>query len=573
MIFSKSEYRTEIEELRNCEHVISVEFVVRILVIAAGVIVGSSLLDMWALVPWFFTYYGLISIEKLVLHRLSDNTSRSAFSILLVLNFCIASVFAFMPVYLWYSPEPVFKFGSLAMLVGATLNAFVIRARVWQVLVCYLVPTGSSFIVISLSYYFESGLSAEFISTFIVGCGLTTYLILAGGESYSAHKKHEETIARLHQAQKMEAIGNLTGGIAHDFNNLLSVIMGNLELLRNNSDGNQADGELIERALHATQRGARLTGQMLAYGRRSDLAPELLNVNDILTSSRYMVQRVLPASIHFVVKASTDDWLVLADQSKLETALLNLAINARDAMPEGGTLTISAQRLNVTDIVPTMNGKLGYGNYIEIIVSDTGHGIDKNIQTQVFEPFFTTKPLDQGSGLGLSMVLGFVEQSGGSLQLESTSSKGTQVHLYLPAKIRKTPISTVKLPRRESSNKQLKILVVEDEPDLLELIVLHLESVGHTVAAASSANSALQIIRDGYIPQIVLTDIVMPGRIQGPELAEIATTLAPQSVFLFMTGYSGNTDVGGTSAYAREPVLQKPFSMEELSKRIAEKAA
>ena len=567
MVQFRRDYRREIEELRRCEKVLSLEFILRLVLILICATAGYILLDLTIVIPWFFAYYSLITLEKTLLYKYPNGDSAEFFILLLVVSFVNASVFVSLPVYFWYAHPDIYKFGSLAMIVGATLNIFVVRARVWQILMAYLMPIAAGFIIMSFSYYLEEGFSNGFIAALILGTCVAVYLTLAGWEAYSTHQQHEQTTARLHQAQKMEAIGNLTGGIAHDFNNLLSVVMGNLDLLRNQT-GHRAESELlIDRAIQAVQRSSKLTSQLLAFGRRSNLMPELLNIGDVLSGIRDLIQRVLPASIELHVDSGGNDLQIFADQNKLETALLNLAINSRDAMPDGGYLSISARKLEVDGFVPTLNGSLEKGDYIEIRVEDSGEGIETGIQQQVFEPFFSTKPMEQGSGLGLSMVLGFVEQSGGALYLFSRPNAGTRIQLYLPARLQESREILTPNNRQIKSGKKYRILVVEDEAELLELLLNMLSSHGHTVRAASDATIALGIIDHGFTPDIVLTDVSMPGRDQGPQLAQKIADKLPQTRFIFMSGYFASVSTS-EEIDAQGVILQKPFDMEELFDKV-----
>jgi PAS domain S-box-containing protein len=300
---------------------------------------------------------------------------------------------------------------------------------------------------------------------------------------------------QLRQAQKMEAIGQLTGGVAHDFNNLLGVIMGNLDLLEDTVGAHAGALRRIQTAQRAARRGADLTRHLLAFARRQQLNPEPLVVNAVLTDLFEMLPRTLGPDIQIATQLLADLPAAQIDAAELENALLNLAINARDAMPDGGTLTFATKCVELdTAYPPVKAGEIMAGPYVCIAVSDTGQGMAREVLERVFEPFFTTKPCGKGTGLGLAMVYGFVKQSGGNIRIYSEPGHGTSVHLYLPVAERATTPAHTTTESWGAVPGQGTVLVVDDEVDLLEVAVTYLEEMGFTVLSAVDGPSALELV-------------------------------------------------------------------------------
>jgi PAS domain S-box-containing protein len=364
---------------------------------------------------------------------------------------------------------------------------------------------------------------------------------------------------RLAQAQKMEAIGQLTGGVAHDFNNLLMVVGGQAQLLRKRL----ADDPRALRALDAielsTHRGQDLTRQLLAFARRQRLKPVVLSLHDRAANLRQLMEASVGGTIALTCDIPDAVWPVEVDPGELELALLNLAVNARDAMPSGGALTIQAK--NVVLQTGEVDTELA-GDFVAVIVRDTGQGIPPDILTRVFEPFFTTKDVDRGPGLGLSQVYGFVEQSGGRTTVSSTLGEGTSFTLYLPRS--RKPLGEVETPSTAEAPLGARVLVVEDNPAVAEVAAGLLEQLGSRPHVVSSAEAALKALREGERPDIVFTDIVMVGDMDGLALARCVRAQWPDLPILLTTGYSRNAE-----AVAREfTILPKPYELPELSRAL-----
>ena len=375
--------------------------------------------------------------------------------------------------------------------------------------------------------------------------------------------------AALIQAQKMEAVGQLTGGLAHDFNNLLTIIIGNLSALQSRIGGGPG-AEFVTPSLQAARRGAELIRRLLSFSRRQSLEPTAVEVSALVHNMTHLLVRTLGETIRVRLRLPNNPLHALVDPHQLENAILNLAINARDAMPEGGELTITVKARSLEGKVAAV-GELAPGNYVQIDVSDTGKGIDAALLQRVFEPFFTTKPFGSGSGLGLSMVYGFVRQSGGNIRIRSTPGEGTHVRFVLPTTdapqaVAQTPApSPAALPQPALDG---PVLLVEDEPEVRKVVRMQLTACGYPVIEASNGVEALQLLENVDDIALLVSDTVMPGGIGGRELAERARRLRPTLPILLVTGYASESGATGTSA-ADVPTLRKPFDQATLQACLA----
>ena len=376
---------------------------------------------------------------------------------------------------------------------------------------------------------------------------------------------------QLHQSQKMEAIGQLTGGVAHDFNNLLTVILGNLDTLSQQLPNEQVRWRRsVEQALRAAERAAGLTQQLLAFARRQPLKPKPVEINRLLASWTDMIRRTLPESIN--IRRVEDDCagIVEVDANQLESALLNLVVNARDAMPNGGTLTVETNTatFSPTDVqlVPDFNA----GDYVVICVTDTGMGMTQEVLERAFDPFFTTKPLGQGTGLGLSQVFGFVKQSGGHIKIYSRPGHGTTIKMYLPRveenderASQKGAATAVSQPRKET------ILVVEDNDAVRSFTSDTLRDFGFNVIEAVDASEALKILDRNRNVDLLFTDIGLPG-LNGRELAATVQRRYPKVRLLFTSGYAQMPSPTTSTSVMEIPLLSKPFTRAQLYERISQ---
>ena len=375
----------------------------------------------------------------------------------------------------------------------------------------------------------------------------------------------------LAHAQKLQAIGQLTGGVAHDFNNLLAVIQGNLELAEADHPKGDRVSELLRGALEATDRGAALTHRLLAYARKQPLLPEIVETGDMLNEFKEVLRRTLGEAIEIEMQMSGELWRCVADRHQLEIVLLNLGINARDAMPEGGRLTIEAFNTRLDGEVWRESMDVKPGQYVCFSVTDTGVGMPPEVATQAFDPFFTTKPAGQGSGLGLSMAFGFAKQSGGHIRLSSDPGIGTRVDLFLPrsteAKLRPLPPPKLTALR---TGEAIKIMVVEDERAVLDVVTAHLQSLGYSVVGAGDAKQAVELCKKHPDLQLFLLDVVLPGGQSGRGLAQHLGELRPDAKMLFMSGYAADVVTDRSWPEPGVVLLQKPFSRAQLSLAIAD---
>ncbi|MEN3228313.1 CHASE3 domain-containing protein [Methylorubrum rhodesianum] len=375
----------------------------------------------------------------------------------------------------------------------------------------------------------------------------------------------------LREAQKMQAIGQLTGGIAHDFNNLLQVILGNLEFVRAKLDGDAKLQQRIERAAWAAQRGATLTGQLLAFARKQPLAPAAIDLAAAMPDLIPLLRRTLGEHIEVRYVETAGLWPAMADPAQLESAVLNLALNARDAMPGGGRLTIELGNKVLDEEYARHHAEVAPGDYAMVAVSDTGHGMTPEVVARVFEPFFTTKPDGKGTGLGLAMVFGFVKQSGGHVKIYSEPGEGTTVKLYLPRAVRAATAhqrtgSPVELPRGSGT-----VLVVEDEAAVREIACATLSDLGYRVLEAADGEEALRVFgQNTSAIDLLLTDVVLPGRVRGRELSERVRAVRPEVRVLFMSGYTENSIVHHGRLDDGVQLIGKPFKREQLARKVAE---
>ncbi|WP_407530424.1 CHASE3 domain-containing protein [Methylobacterium oryzisoli] len=375
----------------------------------------------------------------------------------------------------------------------------------------------------------------------------------------------------LREAQKMQAIGQLTGGIAHDFNNLLQVILGNLEFVRAKLTDDVKLQQRIERAAWAAQRGATLTGQLLAFARKQPLAPAAIDLAATIPDLVPLLRRTLGEHIEVRYVETAGLWPAMADPAQLESAVLNLALNARDAMPGGGRLTIELGNKVLDLEYARHHAEVLPGDYAMVAVSDTGHGMAPEVLARVFEPFFTTKPDGKGTGLGLAMVFGFVKQSGGHVKIYSEPGEGTTVKIYLPRAVRAAAapqrrVEPIELPRGSAT-----VLVVEDEAAVREIACAILADLGYRVLEAADGEEGLRMFgANASAIDLLLTDVVLPGRVRGRELAERVQAIRPEVRVVFMSGYTENSIVHHGRLDDGVHLVGKPFKREQLARKVAE---
>ncbi len=380
-------------------------------------------------------------------------------------------------------------------------------------------------------------------------------------------EEREKVEHALRQSQKMEAVGKLTGGVAHDFNNLLQVVGGNLQLLMKDVAGSDRAEQRVRNALAGVSRGSKLASQLLAFGRRQPLAPKVVNLGRFVRGLDDLLRRALGDGVEVETVISGGLWNSLVDPSQVENAILNLAINARDAMNGHGKLTIEAGNAALSDDYAGRHSEVTPGQYVMLAVTDTGHGMTAEIIERAFEPFFTTKGEGRGTGLGLSMVYGFVKQSNGHINIYSEPGHGTTVRIYLPRVLQAEDI-TVDVDAGVIVGGSELVLAVEDDQDVRETVVELLSDLGYRVLKAKDASDALAIIESGAPIDVLFTDVVMPGPIRSPELARQARERLPNVAVLFTSGYTDNAIVHGGRLDPGIELLSKPYSREALARKL-----
>ncbi|WP_282607163.1 two-component regulator propeller domain-containing protein [Pelagibius sp. Alg239-R121] len=385
------------------------------------------------------------------------------------------------------------------------------------------------------------------------------YLVV---EDITDSKAAEE---RLRQAQKMEAVGQLTGGVAHDFNNLLAIILGLAEQMQSNASYNE---KMVETIIRTSGRGAELTHRLLAFSRQQPLATRTLDLAALVEGMSDLLTRTLGETIAIKFQTDAGLWPAAADPAQVENALLNLAVNARDAMPGGGKITIECRNTHLDDAYVAENAEAEAGEYVMLAVTDSGTGMDATVQAHAFEPFFTTKDVGQGSGLGLSMVYGFAKQSGGHVSLYSEAGQGTTVKLYLPrdqaVEAKAVEDETAEIPRGRGE----EVLVIEDDPEVRELVTRTLDGLGYRVTGVPEATAARAALESGQEFDLLLSDVVLPGGTSGPEFAEEVSARFPSLKVIFMSGYPADAAKRNGVLGSGDVLLNKPFRRHQLAKAL-----
>ena len=369
------------------------------------------------------------------------------------------------------------------------------------------------------------------------------------------------------QKHELEVVGRLTGGIAHDFNNLLSIIIGNVEFIES-CQTLEDQSIFIKEVRDASYRAASLTKQLLSYGRKARLDPEDLDPKEVISKSVSMLERLLPSRITLNTEFEKNLQMIRADRAQLETVLLNLALNSRDAIGGDGQIEVHCKNVNLVDKGDTVSADLALGKYVCISFTDSGDGIPEESLPRIFEPYFTTKKVGQGSGLGLSMVVGFARQSGGDVVVGSEIGVGTQVRLFLPAATATCSIDTTRRINQTSPNES--VLLVEDDPSVLQVIKRQLSGAGYVVHAYSRSEIALADIRAGLMPSVIVTDVVMPGEFQGPDLAREINELLPEVPVVFISGYPTGFGFEHEKSFSDHALISKPVRKELLISAIGD---
>ncbi|SDS54263.1 PAS/PAC sensor hybrid histidine kinase [Halopseudomonas xinjiangensis] len=456
-------------------------------------------------------------------------------------------------------------------LVGHHVNEFVVSDDHSATVNAYEQAARGEQLQVTNRYRHKDG-SVRWLSWTAAPAGNLTY---ATGRDITCEKEREAELAKaqaqLRQSQKMEAVGQLTGGLAHDFNNLLMAISASLDLIRLRIDqGRPRDtGKYIDAAQGASKRAASLTHRLLAFSRRQTLAPRPVDANELIEGMLDMIRRTVGPEISVECSGDAEPWIALVDASQLENALLNLCINSRDAMPNGGDIHIEIHNRYVTP-EESRPHDLPVGEYLRLRVSDTGTGMPPDVIARAFDPFFTTKPIGMGTGLGLSMIYGFAKQSGGQVRLTSAVDQGTQVSIYLPrhqgvAKSKRTESSRSLLP---IANADETVLVVDDDPTVRMLVIDVLEDLGYRVIQVANGLAGLEVLHSDVRIDLMITDVGLPGGMNGRQLADAGRVKRPHLPVLFITGYAEQALFNIANAETGMAVLTKPFAVSSLAARI-----
>jgi PAS domain S-box-containing protein len=369
--------------------------------------------------------------------------------------------------------------------------------------------------------------------------------------------------AALTQSQKLEAIGQLTGGVAHDFNNLLTVIIGALDVLQRNPDDDKRRDRMLNAAQSAARRGEKLTQHLLAFARRQPLNPEICRIDAMIADSESLLRRAVGEGVDLTLDLKAGGRTTLTDSGQFEAALLNLVVNARDATPAGGKITVASQGVDLTE----PQRELPAGRYLRVAVTDTGEGMDAETVERAFEPFYTTKPVGKGTGLGLSQVYGFVRQSGGEVTIESELGKGTTVAMLLPVREAFSPVEVLAV-QPPATRATAHVLLVEDDVEVGDLIAAMIDELGHMVSRAANADEALAIARTDPTLGLVITDVIMPGGKSGVDLAVALATERPELPILLSSGYTGQELMRAHET--PWPLLRKPYALDALAQAMAD---
>jgi PAS domain S-box-containing protein len=379
--------------------------------------------------------------------------------------------------------------------------------------------------------------------------------------------EHKSLETQVREMQRLDAVGQLTGGVAHDFNNLLAVIVGSVELVRDKLPDGSEMAAFADEAISAAMRGADLVRRLLAFARKQHLEPTAVDLNERLPSIVPLLQRTLGENIQLQAKSGDKLWQARIDPTQFDDALVNMAINARDAMPAGGTLTIETGNVELDEDYAAHHMEVDAGDYVMLAVSDTGHGMPPETIARAFEPFFTTKEEGKGTGLGLSQVFGWVKQSGGHIKIYSEVGHGTTVKLYLPRAESETEEVAAPQAAESSTRGHETILVVEDNPNVRRTVKRQLVDLGYSVIEAQDAEAALDLIRSGEDFDLMLTDVVMPGGMGGYQLAREAEKIRPAIRVIFTSGYT-ELAVNGHQAARKGTLLSKPYTKRDLGRAI-----
>lgn len=562
-------YKDEIDELRDVERDDSNEYRMQVVLVGICVMLAWGLLGLWQVAVWFVAVYGLSTVERHLHRRRQQQYSRRLHLFYIALGTTIASCASLLPVFLWTFEDRIYHFAAAVYMIGAVLNTFVLRAQAWPALLCYAIPNGLALFAVAIMFFTQDGLSVHTVIGLVLAAVITSYLVIMVQESVRRVEAKRKITRDLLQAQKAETVANFAGGVAHDFNNLLGVIQASLEQAKDEKDASERRA-LVDQAIAAVGRGSGLTKQLLAVGRRTEMETKKIDMKSFTEELSQFLKRVIPSSINLQVTYDQSLSTIESEPTLLQSMLLNLAMNARDAMGDVGSLKVRIYRTEITERQVVLAGRLLPGTYATFSVEDDGKGIGPDIFGRILQPFFSTRPNGEGTGLGLAMVLGFSQQVGGALDVVSQEGEGTIVRFFLPI-----PHNPLELPetkpkdvvsQQDVARSSQKILLVEDEAVFRQTIDRFLTGQGHSVLSCENGDAAFKSVEDGYRPDAVLTDLVMPGSRQGSDLILEIREFLPEATMILMTGYAFNHDTSAfsSSGDTNNYILEKPFKLSEL---------
>ncbi len=559
--------RAEIASIANAEPIGSTLYATHLGLLFFGAVGVFLLFDRQEFLIAYVVYAFLLTAEKSLAATTVNKRDTSAYPVILAMLFLRSTAFNVIVLLVWRIEGDLFKFAALALLVSATINIMVFHATYRAVMACVVAPIVATFVAITAGILASEGWSAASVGAVAVSVCVVPYFALALLAAQDRWRELNSTRDALEQSQRMDAIGRVASGVSHDFNNVLSVVAGNLHLLETASDPHER-AKLIKSATEAVEGGASLSRQLLTMGKQQALMPEAVRLDAVIDTFVVFCRNVFPASISIQVSHPNEQIAIFADPNLLQSTLLNIALNAKAAMEDTGELKVEYRK------TPLPSGrKQGQSRLFACIsLTDTGRGMNEQTALRAFEPFFSTKTSEGGSGLGLPMVKGYVEQSNGEVALTSVEGIGTTVELYLPLArsdqtvARYTPEEKTQI---QAGREARRILLVEDNRELRRILETAIQRIGYEVKAFESADEALDYLDGGAETQLVICDLDLPGNLQGDDLLKISKSIYPRVPFILMSGFATAEKFGDADTLTRADLfLAKPLKLPELKQHI-----
>ena len=564
----KQQQLHQIATIAESESLGSTLFNVHVGLLISAALAVFLLFDYSTLAYFIGLYAILFTLEKWGAAKAVRKSLGSMLPLIVTLLFARASAYNLIIVNVWAQDGDIFEMAAMALIVASTINIMVHHPTYVVNMACVVIPKWLTFATISFMIYQVHGMSPEFAGSLLTIACITPYFYLSLMQAHKRWSDLSSTRRELLQSQRLDGMGKVAGGVSHDFNNILSVVSGSLQLLKSASSEEERE-KLIKVASRAIEHGATLNRQLVALGKRSPLLPKPVDLSAAVQEFKEFAERVLPESI--AIATSTKKGItVLVDPGMLQSAILNIALNSKAAMPDGGRLSIEARRAKPNEIPKTLGTK--GGKFSILGISDNGQGMSKETAEQAFEPFYTTREIGGGSGLGLPMVKGFAEQSNGAVTLTSAPGAGTTIEIILPITDQPVEPGVSRTGAKQvvhAVDAKPKVMLVEDNPQLLDLLKLKLQRDGFEVVACSSGDEAASKFDEHSDLDIVVSDLVMPGDVQGAELLSELRLRGWQIPFIAMSGYADLKDGSGSIAISEaDAFLEKPFDLTTFSEEI-----